>query len=175
VSILSIPVTSSSQCQEGGCEQDRRRTRRRPEPARGRRPGGLGIPINHYVELNFDTFANVVNALGGVKMYFPEPVYDAYSGLNVQTLVASRSTASRHCSRACPHLQYKAPGDRDQSRRLAQETQSDLARIRRDHEFLRVLATPSRKRPGRPLTDQQIVSSVVSQLTVDRASRLRTW
>jgi len=50
-----------------------------------------------------------------------------------------------------------------------QETQSDLARIRRDHEFLRVLATAiSKKGLGDPLTDQQIVSSVVSQLTVDR-------
>jgi LCP family protein required for cell wall assembly len=45
----------------------------------------FGIPIQHFVELNFDTFANVVNALGGIKMYFPEPVYDAYSGLDVQT------------------------------------------------------------------------------------------
>ena len=25
----------------------------------------FGIPIQHYVELNFDTFANVVNALNG--------------------------------------------------------------------------------------------------------------
>ena len=38
----------------------------------------LGIPVQHYVVLNFDSFANVVDALGGVKMYFPEPVYDAY-------------------------------------------------------------------------------------------------
>src|SRR5664280_2788650 len=45
----------------------------------------LGIPIQHYVVLNFDTFANVVDALGGVKMYFPQPVYDAYSGLKVLT------------------------------------------------------------------------------------------
>ena len=37
----------------------------------------FGIPIQHYVELNFDTFANVVDALGGINMYFPEPVYDA--------------------------------------------------------------------------------------------------
>src|SRR5581483_4066800 len=27
----------------------------------------LGIPIQHYVVLNFDTFANMVNDLGGVK------------------------------------------------------------------------------------------------------------
>ena len=45
----------------------------------------FGIPIQHFVELNFDSFINVVNALGGIKMYFPEPVYDAYSGLNIQT------------------------------------------------------------------------------------------
>ena len=45
----------------------------------------FGIPIQHFVELNFDSFMNVVNALGGIKMYFPEPVYDAYSGLNIQT------------------------------------------------------------------------------------------
>ena len=42
----------------------------------------FGIPIQDYVELNFNTFANVVNALGGVNMYFPEPVYDSYSDLN---------------------------------------------------------------------------------------------
>ncbi len=40
----------------------------------------FGIPIHHYVELNFDSFQGVVNALGGIKMYFPEPVFDAYSG-----------------------------------------------------------------------------------------------
>ncbi len=30
-----------------------------------------GIPIQHFVELNFDSFINVVQALGGIKMYFP--------------------------------------------------------------------------------------------------------
>jgi len=43
----------------------------------------FAIPINHYVELNFDTFASVVNALGGVYMYFPVPIFDAESGLNI--------------------------------------------------------------------------------------------
>jgi LCP family protein required for cell wall assembly len=45
----------------------------------------IGIPINHYVELNFDGFQGVVDALGGVNMYFPEPVYDANSGLDIRT------------------------------------------------------------------------------------------
>jgi len=39
-----------------------------------------------------------------------------------------------------------------------------------------VLATAiSKKGLGDPLTDQQIVSSVVSQLTVDRGFSARTW
>ena len=47
------------------------------------------------------------------------------------------------------------------------ENQSDLARIRRDHEFLRVLATAVKtKGLGNPITDQQLVSGVVGDLTV---------
>jgi LCP family protein required for cell wall assembly len=132
----------------------------------------LGIPINHYVELNFDTFANVVNALGGVKMYFPEPVYDAYSGLNVQTpgCLTLNGFQALQVVRA-RHLQYKAPGVTSTNPAdWPQEAESDLARIRRDHEFLRVLAeTVSAKGLGNPITDQQLVSSVVGQLTVDQS------
>jgi len=36
----------------------------------------FGIPINHYVVLNFESFADIVNALGGVNMYFPTQVMD---------------------------------------------------------------------------------------------------
>jgi len=43
----------------------------------------LGIPINHYVAVNFTGFQGMVNALGGVTMDFPDQVKDAYSGLNV--------------------------------------------------------------------------------------------
>ena len=71
----------------------------------------FGIPIQHFVELNFDSFINVVNALGGIKMYFPEPVYDAYSGLNIQTTgcIALNGTQALQVVRA-RHLQYKGPG-----------------------------------------------------------------
>ena len=39
----------------------------------------LGIPINHYVEVNFDTFRDISNAVGGVNFYFPTPAKDTYS------------------------------------------------------------------------------------------------
>ena len=129
-----------------------------------------GIPIQHFVELNFDSFINVVNALGGIKMYFPEPVYDAYSGLNIQTTgcIQLNGTQALQVVRA-RHVQYKGPGvTSDDPSYWPQEAQSDIARIRRDHEFLRVLATAVKaKGLSNPLTDQQLVSGVVSQLTVD--------
>ena len=43
----------------------------------------FGIPIQHAVSLNFDQFANVVDALNGINMSFPMSVFDQESGLNV--------------------------------------------------------------------------------------------
>jgi LCP family protein required for cell wall assembly len=132
----------------------------------------LGIPIQHYVVLNFDTFANVVNALGGVKMYFPEPVFDAYSGLKVLTpgCVSLDGFHALQVVRA-RHLQYKPPRvtTTDPSY-WPFENQSDLARIRRDHEFLKVLATAVAKNGlSNPITDGQLISSVAPQLNVDKS------
>ncbi|HEY1650874.1 MAG TPA: LCP family protein [Acidimicrobiales bacterium] len=130
----------------------------------------FGIPIQHFVELNFDSFINVVQALGGIKMYFPEPVYDAYSGLNIQTTgcIALNGTQALQVVRA-RHLQYKPPGvTTTDPAYWPQEAQSDLARIVRDHEFLRVLATAVKaKGLSNPITDQGLISGVVGDLTVD--------
>lgn len=42
-----------------------------------------GLDIDGYIVVNFAAFQDIVNALGGVPMYFEEDVYDTYSGLNV--------------------------------------------------------------------------------------------
>jgi len=132
----------------------------------------LGIPIQHYVVLNFDTFANVVDALGGVKMYFPEPVFDSYSGLQVFT-PGCLSLDGLHALQVvrARHLQYKPPGvTTSDPAYWPYENQSDLARIRRDHEFLRVLATAvSKNGLSNPLTDEKLISSVAPQLDVDKS------
>jgi len=129
----------------------------------------FGIPINHYVELNFDTFQNVVNALGGVRMYFPMPVFDAYS----QLYVAHPGCYLLDGNRALEvvrarHLQIQTNPAVTNRADWTYEALSDLARIRRTHEFLRVLATKvSARGLGNPLTDQSIASSVLGDLTVD--------
>jgi hypothetical protein len=111
-----------------------------------------------------------VDALGGVRMYFPEPVFDAYSGLNVAAPGCRdlNGTEALQVVRA-RHLQYKdATVTGTDPKTWPQETQSDLARIRRDHEFLRVLASAVAKQGlGNPLRDQQLVAAVAPQLQID--------
>jgi LCP family protein required for cell wall assembly len=43
----------------------------------------LGVSINHYVEVNFDTFRHIVDAIGSVPVYFPAPARDSFSDLNI--------------------------------------------------------------------------------------------
>lgn len=43
----------------------------------------FGIPVHHYVEVDFAGFKGLVGAIGGVPMYFETPVRDEHSGLDV--------------------------------------------------------------------------------------------
>jgi LCP family protein required for cell wall assembly len=132
----------------------------------------FGIPIQHAVSLNFDQFANIVDALGGINMSFPESVFDAESGLNVQaaSCVHLDGTQALQVVRA-RHLQYDAPGTTTSDAEYwPQEAQSDLARINRDHEFLRVLATAvATKGLANPISDLDLINSVKADLTFDQS------
>ena len=130
----------------------------------------FGIPINHFVELNFDSFASVVDAIGGVWMYFPRPVYDAESFLNIRS-IGCHYLNGYHALQVvrARHLQIKPIGGSNNHATWPQEAQSDLARIRRTHEFLRVLAAAvSAKGIGNPSTDLNLATSVLPNLTVDQ-------
>lgn len=45
--------------------------------------GYFGIEINHYAEINFVGFQDVVDTLGGVPIWFDQPMRDTGSGLDV--------------------------------------------------------------------------------------------
>lgn len=130
----------------------------------------FGIPIQHYVVLNFETFQGIVNALGGIKMYFPMPVYDAESELDIrQTGCLPLNGFQALAVVRARHLQYKPPSVTSMNHYVwPSDPQSDLSRIRRSHEFIRVLAGEVSKRGlSNPLTDQSLVSAVAPDLQVD--------
>jgi LCP family protein required for cell wall assembly len=130
----------------------------------------FGIPIQHFVELNFDSFQGVVTALGGLHMYFPMPVYDSFSTLNIQhTGCIDLNGFTALALVRARHLQYKPPGlNTSDVAQWPSDPQSDPSRIRRDHEFLRVLASAVAQRGlGNPVTDLELVNAVAGDLTVD--------
>lgn len=44
----------------------------------------LEVPVNHYMEVGFGSFAGVVDALGGVTVTVPHPAFDVKSGLKIE-------------------------------------------------------------------------------------------
>jgi LCP family protein required for cell wall assembly len=122
----------------------------------------FGIPINHYVELNFDTFQNVVNTLGGVKVYFPDRVYDAQSGLNEQPGCQSLNGFAALALVRARHMNYWVNGVEEY------DGSGDLGRIVRDHEFLRILAAAVSSRGlGNLVTDNDLLNEILPDLTID--------
>ena len=105
-------------------------------------------------------------------MSFPISVFDADSGLNVQTstCVHLNGPQALQVVRA-RHLQYKTSQSTPYvSSSWPREVQSDLARIQRDHEFLRVLATAVAKQGlGNPVTDLSLVNSLKADFTFDQS------
>lgn len=130
----------------------------------------FAIPIQHYVELTFDSFAAVVTALGGITMDFPVRVFDRESGLHVlQTGCHHLDGVQALQVVRARHLQYWVPGDATTvPYTWPQEGESDLARIRRDHEFLRVLATKVASHGlSNPASDLSLIDALAPHLTVD--------
>lgn len=123
----------------------------------------LGIAVDHYVELNFQSFRQVVDAIGGVKVYFPTPARDAYSGLNITAPGCYGLTGDMALSFVrARHYQYYRRG------RWVSEADSDLARIRRQQLFIKKAVA---KALSTGFTDigrlNGIVGGVVHNLTLD--------
>ncbi len=123
----------------------------------------LGIAINHYVDVDFDTFRQVVNALGGVKFWYPEPVRDSYSGLNITTPGCYTLTGTMALSLVrARHMQYYSGGE------WHDEGASDLARIVRQQLFIRKVIHDAQSAGfTNPLKLNAVIGGVVSNLTID--------
>jgi LCP family protein required for cell wall assembly len=129
----------------------------------------LGIPINHYVEVNFDGFQRTIDAIGGIRMDFPMPLRDQLSNLQIaQTGCQKLNGAKALAVVRARHLQYLTNG------RWADDPQSDLARIRRDHTFLRIFVAAVRAQTSNPLRLNALANGLLAQVTVDSGLNVHT-
>jgi LCP family protein required for cell wall assembly len=72
----------------------------------------LGIPIHHFVEVDFQGFSSLVDELGGVPMYFSDPVRDKNSGLYVDQAGCRVLDGTQGLAFArARHLEYRSDGE----------------------------------------------------------------
>lgn len=125
----------------------------------------FGIPIHHYVEIDFVGFLGLVEAIGGVPFYFDEPVRDTHSGLVVPDsgciTLDPRQSLSFARSRYLEH--YDADSGRWQS-----DPTGDLGRISRQQEFIRrAISTAVSKGLSNPATLNDLVNIGVDFVGLD--------
>jgi LCP family protein required for cell wall assembly len=109
------------------------------------------LKINHYIEVDFKGFQSIVNAIGRVKIYFPTPVNDQFTGLHIaKTGCVSLDGAgalayarSRHYNipkdMANP-APWQPSGDNERSPGWIEDPRADLDRIPRQQYFLRTIS-----------------------------------
>ncbi|MGH9062051.1 MAG: LCP family protein, partial [Acidimicrobiales bacterium] len=125
-------------------------------------PSALGIPVNHYVEVNFDSFRQITAAVGGVKFYFPTPAKDHFSNLDVSNPGCISLTGDQALGFVrSRHYEYYQNG------RWHFEAESDLARIQRQQAFIKKMIKKAQGSVTNPIALNGIVSGVTSNLTVD--------
>ncbi len=123
----------------------------------------LSIPINHYVQIDFAGFQDLVSSVGGVPIYFPSPARDRQSGLNVteagcieldgpQALAYARSRAYQYFERG----------------RWRTDPTGDLGRISRQQDFIRrALKRAVAKGVRNPVTLNRLIDVGLGSVTVD--------
>ena len=122
----------------------------------------LGIPINHYIEIDFNGFKSLVDAIGGVEICVDAAAQDTHSGLLLQPgcqildgTMALAFARSRHYEEWIDGNWVEAPG-------------ADLGRIARQQLFIRTAVTALLQRiESDPFAISSLLDAAVAAVRID--------
>jgi LCP family protein required for cell wall assembly len=125
------------------------------------------IDINHYIEVDFQAFQKLVDAIGQVPVYFDAPARDQLSGLDIQLGGCVRLNGGQALAYVrSRHLQFFDTATR---RWKDASPRADLDRITRQQNFIRRLAGLAAAKASSDLTKAlDIADAVVPELTMDQ-------
>jgi len=127
----------------------------------------LGLPINHYLEVDFESFGGMVDAVGGVPIDFEYPAYDSNSGLQVD----SAGTVVLDGTQALAYVRSRHYTEIIDGQATTDPT-GDLGRVERQQAFMRtVLAEMGRTR--NPIALMRIGSALAGGVRID--DQLGLW
>jgi LCP family protein required for cell wall assembly len=124
------------------------------------------IPIHHYLEIDFAGFRDLVDAVGGVPIYFTTPAQDTYTGLHIQWPGCYKMNGGDALAYVrSRHYEYKETSTDS----WHEDPYSDLGRIQRQQYFIRSLAEVAINTAARqPLKANNILNKAFASITKDR-------
>jgi LCP family protein required for cell wall assembly len=122
----------------------------------------LGIPINRYMEVDFVTFAGLVDSVGGVNIDFPYPAFDVNSGLDIQ----QTGSVKLNGEQALAYVRSRHYTEIKEDGKPHEDPTADLGRVQRQQAFLRAVMG---KVAGshNPITLLRVGGQVASGIRVD--------
>ena len=120
----------------------------------------LGVEVNHYVEVDFVGFIDLINEIGGIEMTFEYPARDKQSGLNIEagTQILDGEQALAF-ARSRSYEEY-------QGERWVSINASDLGRAERQQQVVGAILAEL-KSPASIAEAGQIAGSIADNMTVD--------
>jgi len=122
----------------------------------------LGIEIDHYAQVDFNGFRGVVQAVGGVTIYFPSPVRDKLTGLNIK----SAGCVELDGNRALGYVRSREYEYVENGRWRVDPT-GDLGRISRQQDFIRRVIRKASQAGRNPITLDNLVDTAVKNVSLD--------
>jgi LCP family protein required for cell wall assembly len=129
----------------------------------------FGIPVHHYIQLDFAGFRGMVDAIGGVRMYVPAPVRDRKTGLDVRqagcVVFDGRQALAWVRSRNFSYLE---------AGKWRTDPRADIGRIERQQEFIRrLMAQAIRRGALNPVRANRLANAALANLTLDSTFQAR--
>jgi LCP family protein required for cell wall assembly len=123
----------------------------------------LGIPINHYVELDFAGFQRLVDQIGGVQICTYVPAQDLHSGLHIEA-----GCTNLNGSQALAYARSRYYQEwRDGKWRL--DGTADIGRIKRQQFFIKTAVTKLlQQMENEPFKIGDLISAATSAVTIDQ-------
>jgi len=94
----------------------------------------LGVPVHHYLEVDFVSFAKLVDSLGGITIDFPNPAFDRSSGLDVRTAGPVELDGAQALGFVRSRHYVEVVGGAEQP-----DATGDLGRVLRQQQFLKAV------------------------------------
>lgn len=130
----------------------------------------FGIPVHHYVQVNFQGFKEIVDIIDGVPLWFNNPARDKNTGL----LVSGTGCVTLEDDQALAFVRSRYYQSQIDGRWVADPT-SDYGRIRRQQAFVRAALDRAVTKGARnPMELQSMIEAAQGQVVLDDTLSLRT-